>query len=319
MRFLADEALYASAADCLRAVREWRDEPDAVDVPTPYHVYWASRFGRKQAFAVKSFLATHDPARSRLWLWLDAEHGDGDAELLAPLAPFVDVRTYDPAVEARDTPLDGLDELSAGHITHRRSNVCRLLLLYRYGGVYADMDTMFLRDTSTLLGERLGHAEFCYQWSTVPVANTAVLRLHRGSETARALLERCAERGGARPHDLFRFDDEAFRELDLLVLPCAFFDPAWMHVDGKDRLRGAPFSRFEDFFRPFDWRFRPRRSIRSFRDFFPGAFTYHWHNQWTLPEVERSYFGRFERELDRLLAERLEAGVRSCASEPTGA
>jgi hypothetical protein len=29
----------------------------------------------KQAFTVKSFLATQDLERSELWLWLDSEHG----------------------------------------------------------------------------------------------------------------------------------------------------------------------------------------------------------------------------------------------------
>ncbi len=42
-----------------------------------------------------------------------------------------------------------------------------------------------------------------------------------------------------------------------------------------------------------------------YRDFFPGAFAYHWHGYWDAPEHQDSYFGLFRREIDRALEERL--------------
>ena len=76
------------------------------------------------------------------------------------------------------------------------------------------------------------------------------------------------------------------------------FDPLSPHADGKSRLEGAPYDGFDGFFRKFGWRFRQRREIGSYRDFFRGAFAYHWHNLWDAPEHERSYYGLFEREID---------------------
>ncbi len=86
------------------------------------------------------------------------------------------------------------------------------------------------------------------------------------------------------------------------------FDPLWPHFDKRDRYRAAPFHRFEGFFRRFGWRFRRRPSIRSYRDFFPGAFTYHWHNCWGASEHVNSYFGLFNQQFSGILRDRLQIG-----------
>jgi hypothetical protein len=102
---------------------------------------------------------------------------------------------------------------------------------------------------------------------------------------------------------VLRFEDNV--ELDLTVLPCVFFDPLWPHHDHKDKYKSAPIDRFEDFFRKFDWWFRRNRNLRSHRDFFPGAFTYQWHNLWESREHKNSYFGLFNKEFDILLSAKL--------------
>jgi hypothetical protein len=162
MKLLVDEPLYTRTEECLRFLRELGGGRDdgAERAPERYHLYWQGGLGLKQAFAVKSILATQDLASAELWLWLDAKRGhEGHAEnpLLRPLLPFLRVRRFDPKVEAR------------------------------------------------------------------------------------------------------QFDDE----------------------------------------------FRPKPTVRSYRDFFPGAFAYHWHNRWDVPEHEDSYFGLFNRELDGILRDKL--------------
>jgi hypothetical protein len=309
MRFLADERLYSRTGDCLRFLRGLGGHSDetAARAPERYHLYWRGPFSLKQAFAVKSFLATQDLESSELWLWLDGEHGyDGHEEnpLLGPLLPFLRVRRFDPEVEARDTPVERRPDLHEGVGPAARSDFFRHLVLYRYGGLYADMDIMFLRDMRPLLRDPSFPDEFCYRWSAhQPHGNSAVMRLRQASDTGRALLARCAERGRCHPRFVLRFDEHP--ALDLLILPCPFFDPLWAHHDRQDRYGAAPFDRFADFFRKFDWRFRRKRAIRSHRDFFPGAFTYHWHNYWDAPERADSYFGLFDRELDGILQRRL--------------
>ena len=69
---------------------------------------------------------------------------------LRPLLPFLEVRRFDPALETEDTPLAGRPDLHGDGNPVARSNLARFAVLYRHGGVYADMDTMFLRDLRPL-------------------------------------------------------------------------------------------------------------------------------------------------------------------------
>jgi hypothetical protein len=279
-------------------------------------MYWYGDFSSKQAFTVKSFLATQDLGNSELWLWLDAESGHAghnDNPYLRPFLPFLNVMRFDPEVEAKDSPLERSRDLYLDLDPTRRSNFFRFAVLYKYGGTYTDMDMMFLRDFDALRRTRYFHDEFCYRWSShVSYANSAVLRLNQHSDTARAILIKCCEVGCCRPRNVLRFEDNA--DLDITVLPCPFFDPLWPHHDRQDYYKTAPFRQFGDFFRKFGWRFRHIPAVRSYRDFFPGAFAYHWHNFWDAREYEDSYFGLFNKEFDIILEEKL--GVRPPAHRP---
>lgn len=306
MRFLADERLYTRTEDCLQFLRGLSaGGRPAGESRRRYHVYWHGPFARKQAFTVKSFLVTQALEASELWLWLDGQAGSAgheDNPFLRPLLPFVRVQRFDMQTEARDTPLADGREVGGGRTPTERSNYVRHLVLYKYGGIYADMDTMFLRDLGPLVEDERFGDEFCYRWSSHrPFANSAVLALRQASPAAQALLERCRKSGTGRPQHLLRFAESA--DLDLLVLPCPFFDPLWLHHDEQDTYPSAPFSRFGDFFKAI--RFPRRPTVASYRDFFPGAFTYHWHNFWDANEPKSCYFSRFDREFDAALRDRL--------------
>jgi hypothetical protein len=304
MRFLPDASLYRRVDHCLSYLRQL-SPPVGQPSPPPerFHFYWFGNFTAKQAFAVKSLLATQDP-RSELWLWLDADSGFAgheDNPWLRPLLPHIQVRKYDPAAAAEGTPLAGRGDLQRPPKLALRADCFRFVTLYRHGGTYIDIDTMLVRDFGTLLA--CFDEEFCYRWSAhMPFANSAVLRLQKQSATALRLLERCAAQNSCHPKHVLSFDDQ--EDLDLLVLPCPFFDPLWPHNDGKDVSRAAPFDKFAQFFHPFDSRYRQRPEIRGVRDFFAGAFAYHWHNGWKEPEAIASYYGLFNREFDKRLAGR---------------
>jgi hypothetical protein len=307
VRFLADERMYTETDACLRFLRELSGGPAQLAPGTRerYHLYWRGPFSRKQAFTVKSFLATQDLDESDLWLWLDREAAPGydENQYLLPLRPFLELRRFDPEIEVRDTPIDGSPDLYRDVSPTVRSDLFRHVVLYKHGGVYVDIDMMFLRDLRILRSDPRFAGELCYRWSAhLPYANSAVLALRKGSDAALALLHRCAEMHTCRPKIVLDFD--ANRDLDLFVVPCVAFDPLWPHHDGQDTYPDAPFRQFGEFFRSFGWRF-PKPSIRSHREFFPGAFTYHWHNCWDAPEHESSYFGLFDAVFDRVLRERL--------------
>lgn len=312
MRFLPDERLYWDAGHCLSFLREL-EKPDRDGASGErFHAYWRGPFTAKQAFSIKSILATQtDP---EVWLWLDADDGYAAHEsnpLLRSLPPAVSIRPFDAAVECRGTPLEGRADLFGDVDSVERSDLVRLVALHHHGGVYLDLDMMLLRDLGELFDQPFITEEFCYRWSAdQPYANSAFLRLSQGSQTTQELLARSAKLGSCRPTEILRFDRGDIP--DLTILPCAFFDPLWPHADGKSRLEETPFDGFDGFFRKFGWRFRQKREIGSYRDFFPGAFAYHWHNLWDAPEHERSYYGVFEREIDA----ELERGRRSTELTP---
>jgi hypothetical protein len=310
MRFLPDQRLYTSTEHCLAFLRNVAGGDGPSKPAERFHVYWSSGFGSKQAFAVKSFLATQDLQSAELWLWLDSRSGYDGYERnsrLRPLLPFIKVKRFDPEIESRDTPLGGRPEFYTGVRPAAQSDFFRFVVLFRHGGTYVDMDMMFLRDMHALLHGGYFHDEFCYQWSChVSHGNSAVLRLRQGGAVAGALLAKCAARGMCHPKQTLHFEQDD--DLDLLVLPCVFFDPLWPHYDRRDLYAAAPFGRFADFYRRFGVWFHRRPEIESYRDFFPGAFAYHWHNFWEAREHNRSYFGLFNDEFDRVLNQKL--GIR---------
>src|SRR5687768_16251205 len=110
MKFVPDDRLYMETDRCLEFLRGLsKGSARTAGPPERYHLYWCGPLSPKVAFSIKSFLATQDPARSELWLWLDAKgyRGNEDDPLLRPLLPFVRVRRFDPATEAHGTPLAG--------------------------------------------------------------------------------------------------------------------------------------------------------------------------------------------------------------------
>jgi hypothetical protein len=302
MLFLGDERLYWDAQYCLDYLRSL-EVPDDVPGGETYHLYWQGPFTAKQAFSVKSLLATQQ-TRGEVILWLDAENGypaHEDNPILRSLASEISIRPFDPAGDCIGTPLEGNTELQQHPDPLQQANLLRLATLYKHGGVYLDLDTMLIRDFGELFAQPFITDDFCYRWSAhLPYGNNAVMRFRQGSENALALMERAVEDGTCNPRYAYRF--EGVEELEMLVLPCAFFDPLWPHFDGICRFEDAPFDTFDGFFRKFSWRFRPTPYAGSYRDFFPGAFAYHWHNQWDAKEHENSYFGRFDREFDAMLS-----------------
>jgi len=274
-----------------------------------FHAYWHGIFGAKQALSLKSFLATQDLSKSEVWIWTEGMPSGIPAEenrFLAPMAGMIRVLPFSLAELTPGTPFQP-DPGIIGILGWRkrallngqkdlvhRSNLIRYLILYRFGGVYFDLDVLFLRDWNPLF-EILGEAEFCYQWSSQPYCNTAILALQKESAFLEHIMGKSLKKRAFSPSKLFAFDDNA---LDLLVLPCTVFDPLWLHCDGHSIMTRRPFDTFEDFFLP-----RPEPAIDIER-FFPGSFAYHWHNQWTAPEIRNSFAGQFDRYFSERLRER---------------
>ncbi|THU89360.1 hypothetical protein K435DRAFT_729245 [Dendrothele bispora CBS 962.96] len=161
------------------------------------------------------------------------------------------------------------------------SDMARFLLCHRYGGVYLDADTLFLRDWEELWNWK---GAFAYRWSWHPAYNTAILRMHKGSALGTFLLRTSLKNDfDFHPMTITKYLEEAKMEELLYRLPDALFDSAWLNMEGYQRDRPAqpPYSRFAEFFdtAAVD---SATPAVVGFDGFFKGAFSYHFHNSWAM-------------------------------------
>ena len=165
--------------DCFAFASTVRPHPLVPRKKTFYHTYWRADLGafeQRQEWTIKSFLATQDRETSVMILW-----SNGDLEKLFPRVRElvraypgrIEVRRVDVGKLARGTALEGRWDLlgmagaggeeGAGGRKDARAwvdgDLVRLLVLWNYGGVWADMDMVFVRDLHVLLED-----EWVTQW-----------------------------------------------------------------------------------------------------------------------------------------------------------
>ncbi|KAI8980720.1 hypothetical protein BD414DRAFT_420375 [Trametes punicea] len=195
-------------------------------------------------------------------------------------------------------PVDLDGKSAVTHETYNKlpvvlSDLVRFVLCHRYGGVYLDVDMLFLRDWEELWG---WSGSFSYRWSHEDRYNTAVLRLRRGSALGTFLLRTALKNGfDFHPTMMSRYLKEAHMDRLLYRVPDALFDPAWLSTDlrrahwwsspeyfQRDRPPQPFFTDFDQFFNtPPEASAAP--SVVGFDGFFRGAYLYHYHNEWWKP------------------------------------
>lgn len=162
------------------------------------------------------------------------------------------------------------------------SDMARFIVTHRYGGIYLDADTIFLRDWEELWGWK---GAFAYRWSYHEDYNTAVLHLNKGSALGSFLFRTALKNGfDFHPVAVSKYLKEAHLENLLLRVPDALFDPAWLNTEGYqvERPTYPFFAGFADFFDTPEVQSAAPQVV-GFEGFFRGAFSYHFHNFWWKP------------------------------------
>ncbi|KAG5727509.1 hypothetical protein E4T56_gene12233 [Termitomyces sp. T112] len=156
------------------------------DARTQFHTYWRTDlvpFGPRQEWMIKSFFATQDIGASRLIVWSNGDLSDNEI-----LRDYVDrypdafaLRVVDMAALARSTALDGSELLK---LKDKKAwldgDLLRLLLLWNYGGVWIDMDSLLTRDLTPLLEHEFVTQWDCYEKPYQPL-NGALMRFRKHS------------------------------------------------------------------------------------------------------------------------------------------
>ncbi|KAH7104907.1 hypothetical protein BKA62DRAFT_429373 [Auriculariales sp. MPI-PUGE-AT-0066] len=289
--------------------------------------------------------------RPKFWIWIATGQPSGSVtNITAALAdnpwsePFLHPRFKD-VIEFREwdttAQLDSIPELrndwrqfqdalinSGGYIVNAESrkkqdydkpsvllsNLARWVLCHRFGGIYIDADTIFLRDWEELWGWR---GAFAYRWSFHDKFNSAVLRMHAGSAIG-SFIFRTALRNGLDFHPMKVSKYLQDGQLDRLLFRCpdALFDPGFLTAEKyqMDRPPSPEFNEFGHFFEA-PLRHSAAPQVVGFDGFFRGAWSYHWHSFWKAsfdavsdwPELGPRFIDGESRQRRRLLMQRTQS------------
>ena len=250
---IAPKATSVEACHAILAGLHAAPPPALPPVPSLWHVYWkpdtVAGFHAVHAAAVEAWLATQ-PESAVLVFWVPVPQQPPQA-LLPLLAAFphrLRTRALDILWEARGSPVEGSYML---RLTDKHSwidsDFARMVLLWRYGGFYLDMDVLLLRDATPLLG-----AEFLTEFGCWGGTNGAVLRMHAGGATATALLQLASQMKPrlamwtSGPWLLEKFRATPPGAAALHMLPWCFFHGIWCGALPRTALEGStPWSRAE--------------------------------------------------------------------------
>ncbi|EGO03770.1 hypothetical protein SERLA73DRAFT_175405 [Serpula lacrymans var. lacrymans S7.3] len=130
-----------------------------------FHTYWRvdlAAFGPRQEWMLKSFFATQDLSHARLVLWSNGDLGANPIlqKYERRFPDSFELRVVDIPALAKGTPMDGSGLLQSNDKkAWIDGDLVRLLVVWTYGGVWIDMDSLMTRDIAPLLEH-----EFVTQW-----------------------------------------------------------------------------------------------------------------------------------------------------------
>lgn len=147
---------------------------------------------------------------------------------------------YDGTMENR---VGSTSDANYDRLTVVLSDMARFILTHRFGGIYIDADTLFLRDWEELWG---WDGAFAYRWSRMQKYNTAVYKMHKNSALGSFLFKTALANGfDFHPMTISKYTKDAQLDSLLLRLPDALFDSAWLNTEDFQMDR-PPFPFFKE-------------------------------------------------------------------------
>ena len=233
-----------------------------------FHCFWNGILNEKHLYSILScYYFNVYKNKHKIVLWLEDNIPN---EYNDEISKFAEIRYFSANDEKNNTGF--LQHYGHNFIDYSHySDIVRYILLYNYGGIWFDLDCFFLRSFDPIFSNF--ENEICvYQWSTKNYPNGAIyMSLQPKSERMKRNIEYIVnvDIGWGFQEANLTYD----LPLDMLVLPCSWFDAEW--IDNPFNIRT------DDFFKHTD-------QIYTFENYFKGSFCYHWHNKWNEPIEENS-------------------------------
>jgi hypothetical protein len=225
-----------------------------------FHCYWHGSLNEKHLYSILScyyFNVHHNKHKIILWL-----ENNTPNEYNVEIEKYAEIKYFSFNHEINNTNFMPNNFYYNSSLSFY-SDVVRYLLLYNYGGVWFDLDCLILRNFDPIFFNF--ENEICvYNWAYENYPNGAIyISLEPKSEKMKKNIEFIIDRNRG-----WGFQEASLTydlPLDMLVLPCNWFDADWMlhpYYIGVHNF-------FENTYKQY-----------SFDNFCNGSFCYHWHNQW---------------------------------------
>jgi len=291
---------YKYCLDYLRTNKTIGNEEN-VDYRGIFHVHWRGPIDTdKVILQIKSTLATQHVEKIYFWIEnLLTTMISPSYVKLNQFRKYVEVKIFDKnilnLIKGEQKHKDKIWQYYSMHHADRRykTDILRWVITSIYGGIYTDADTLMLRDVRDI---KINN--WSSKWGTGDFAEACILKLEKGSNVYEQMYLnnpnsiQCFLLLKDSMPDAFSF---RYDNLDFTALPTAFFDIVWSY-DNRD-IDGIKFLSFGDFF-------KSTTDEITLDNFMKGCFAYHWHNHWTSPELKKSYAGRLNADIDRIIEEK---------------
>jgi len=235
------------------------------NIPVLFHCYWKGSLNEKHLYSILScyYFNIHNK-KHKIILWLEDNTPN---QYNIEIEKYAEIKTFSISYERDNSGF--INNLNIHNsVPSWYSDVVRYVLLYNYGGVWFDLDCFILRSFDPLF---LNYEnELCvYQWEYQNYPNGAIyISLAPRSEKMKKNIEFIINRnrGWGFQEAQLTYDCP----LDLLVLPCSWFDAGWIQNRFLiNVMNPLPF-------------FKKTDREYNFNNFLKGAFCFHWHNRWNI-------------------------------------
>ena len=226
-----------------------------------FHCYWNGILNQKHVYSILSFYYFNAyKNKHKIILWIE---NNTPNQYNIEIEKYAEIRNFSLKHEINNS------HFITSNFYYKKSlsfysDVVRYLLLYNYGGIWFDLDCFCLRNFDPILCNF--EDQVCvYQWENKNYPNGAIyISLKSKSDKMKSNIDFIINRGRGWGFQeaLLTYD----LPLDMLVLPCSWFDASWIRTTHNIS--------FGDFFKDTEQKY-------NFNNFFKGSFCYHWHNQWS--------------------------------------
>jgi len=234
-----------------------------------FHCFWDGILNEKHLYSILScyYFNVYNNKNKKIFLWLENNiPNDYNKEI----EKYAEIKMFSFNNELRKITFINNNKCQYNYKSFYSDNV-RYLLLYNYGGIWFDLDCFFLRNFNPLFNKF--ENDICvYQWENQNYPNGAIyISLEPKSSKMKDIISFIDERNNG-----WGFQEANLTydlNLDLLVLPCSWFDASWIS-------NPLNFS-FDNFLNYTDIDY-------NFDNFLKGSFCYHWHNNWNYKIDDKS-------------------------------